>query len=131
MYIYRIEHKDTERGPYNSETSFQNDPRLYRIGLAHTDDDHPSMWIDCTYVYKNGHSHSDYYCGFSTIDQMVQWFDQWFDALHNNGFKLVMYRIAKNYTIAGKRQTIFVKERVTSRKVIDLDSVTFLEMIGV
>lgn len=130
MYIYRIEHKVTGTGPYNAETHFNNDPRLYDIGYAHSNDDHPSMWTDCEHTYKNGYCYLDYYCGFSTIDQMIQWFDQWFDALHNNGFKLVRYRIAKQYTIAGNKQTVFVKERASSRKVIDLDSVAFLEMIG-
>lgn len=70
MYLYRIEHIDTHKGPYNES---------FLLG-KHCDDNHPSMWDEFKRTSVS-HQRETYYCAFNSIEKMLQWFAGYFDSL--------------------------------------------------
>lgn len=94
MYLYRIEHIDTRRGPYDE---------MFLFG-KHCDAQHPSMWEEFKRTSVS-HQRETYYCAFDSIEKMLIWFDGYFNEL------IAAYYIIGVYTATdaqhGKLQSIF------------------------
>jgi len=110
MYIYRIEHAETHDGPYGCNTDYSADESLYNMGYKHVNKTHPNMWLDCMPVGK-GFYREDHYCGFDSIERLVDWFDGWFTALENNGFIVAIYSINPSLVDTGNYQSIFIRDK--------------------
>lgn len=107
MIIYRIEHKTSDVGPYWGANSVTNDLRQQDMGIAHTDEQHPSMSRDIDDSKVIG-SRYDYNCGFNSVQQLVDWFDQiWLEIMQNNDYVVKVFDIDDQYVIEGKYQTFF------------------------
>lgn len=124
MYIYRIEHTIVGCGPYNLETNIPNPDSLYTAKSKYSHMDQPSMWNDCSYNdIHSKYSRYDYFCSFSSIEQLIHWFDGWFEALDENCFHLAIYSIDCEYVIEGTYQTLFIKNNATK-----CDSMSLLDI---
>lgn len=82
MLVYRVEHKQTGIGPYHNKTS-----SLYKMKKAHSDEEHPSWWIDLIAVNVN------YYAGFSNPNELISWFSGFFSDLKKEGFHVAIYEV--------------------------------------
>lgn len=108
MYIYRIEHGVNGYGPYQASLHSHTDKRQYDMGWKHLDAEHPEMWSDCTRPFN--HFYDEYHCGFRSIEQMISWFEGWFDILDTNGFIVAIYDCPMGSVISGTFQSVFNKE---------------------
>ena len=83
MYVYRIEHPETTKGPYNS--------RAFRRALSKIKQDiyeHPEPENDGLPMFD-----WEYICGFSTLRQLKHWFHvDTRRVMHENGFELYRYK---------------------------------------
>ncbi len=112
MILYRIEHAVTNVGPYWGANS-TNDSRQRDMGLAHTDDQHPSFSRDID-DWKVIGSRYEYNCCFSTVQQLVDWFDQiWLEVMHNNGYVVKVFEIDDTLVIESKYQSFFKRDQAT------------------
>ena len=133
-YVYRIEHKETHEGPYNTDNAsidptYQKHLSKYALGdaLNYTQCSkyHPGMWYDLTKL--RGFSTCEHYCGFESIEQLFAWFNEnSTDIMRGFGFQLSIYKIAKKYVTYGTYQVGFIKDKAKLVDVVDLSDLNKL-----
>lgn len=108
MLVYRIEHSETNDGPYNGENCIDFD--------HYYGDDHPSPDNDGLDMY-------DYHkCGFKSKKQLHKWFNkEEIEKLHYYGFIMAIYNTPKGCTQISDNQLIFDTEyahRISSHQLL-------------
>lgn len=110
MLIYRIEHDTDGKGPYiHTGRSYTNEYQL-EINLIHCDSTHPGLWSDCGTVLPFRARLEEYYCGFTSVTMLIEWFSDWLEIFEENGLTLVVYSCPDNDVICGEYQTAFIKK---------------------
>lgn len=104
--VYRVEHKDTGDGPYNS-----GDSSHYTINGLHpthsNSDDHPGVQVDVWEFVSGVH-----YCGFSTLDQAHEWFKGFKQKLRRHGYVINVYEAPATglYLGISGKQLVFLRD---------------------
>lgn len=104
MKIYRVERDG--KGPYK-----QNWELCEELHVSHGNWNvmtHPNPRIEGLCLAMDNRV-----CGFSTIEQLKQWFYGWRTKLREYGFKMKVYEISHKYTCIGEKQLIFHRELAT------------------
>lgn len=117
--VYRIEDKNGT-GPYQGKTSADNS-WLNKSICNHNADKRPGPW-QCTKIREMDMDYlKKHYFGFSTIKQLERWFTKTDrELLHNNGYRIAIYKVPKEYYMKATNQCVFIKEYSTLIKNIDL-----------
>lgn len=121
MKVYRLE--DIEgTGYYTSpvkpvKTTIFTDPKNHPLPI-YDGIELSKFWNNTLNNVKN-----NYYFGFKSIVQYIDWFHIYRDALSMHGFILSVYSIHKNYIRFGEKQLVFRKDR--SKLVEKLNCETF------
>lgn len=112
MYVYRIEHPETGKGPYStgwspgiSYASTKRHPAPDEDGLGYMDN-------------------KEEYCGFESLEKLCGWFNlRNRRAMAAQGFLLLKIRIVKGAVRKGKQQVLFIKRLQSQSVVIPWDRV--------
>lgn len=123
MLIWRVEHKETGMGPYQScyDGEYENYDGEYEkhfdnftnhLGCTHSDDNHPSVVRDIHERSAFKHN-STYYCGFESYESYCAWFNKFFSILDLHGYHLCIYSIDEEYVQFGWKQVAFDKYKAT------------------
>ena len=133
-FVYRIEHKVTHEGPYNTDNampdpSYKKHLSKYALSQAldytQCSNTHPGMWSDLKRIKDQ--NYSDHYCGFESIEQLFAWFNESsLDIMRGFGFQLSVYRVAKKYITHGMYQVGFIRDRAKLTDTIDLSDLNKL-----
>lgn len=126
MLVYRVEHKETKKGPY---TSMERIP--YKAGRKindwhNNDHNHPgpfagSGWreSDQEIPYFDANKHR---FGFDSLEQLNEWFEGWISLLKENGFQIVVFEVKDDKVIKGKsgKQCVYEHNKATFVENIQL-----------
>ena len=123
MYIYRIEHAISLDGPYNNK-SVNTDALRDALGYTQASNAHPGMYYDCSAIV--GYKYDEHYCGFDTIEHLIEWFSLAFDDLHDHGFIVAIYQIDSSLVCSGRYQSIFVKHKAKRVEVMSITDIASL-----
>jgi len=109
MFVYRIEHPDSGKGPYTHQYDCAPYNRV-RNALDYTQisNNHPGMWKDLKPV--NGFCREEHYCAFESFTMLCAWFTR--DALqviHDAGFICNIYSVDEHSVSRGKYQVGLLK----------------------
>ncbi len=122
MLVYRVEHVKTGTGPYVSCMLPRKAKLLARkLNDAHgMCDDHPSIRIDIHNGDFWGKFSRKQYCGFTCIENLLQWFAGYTHLMGEYGFVIRVYEAKNiNFTSSGK-QIAFAKSRAKKLREIPL-----------
>jgi len=108
MIVYRVEHKETGKGPYRGLHG------INAIYTAHNDDAHPTIWEDIWDSRETMIALVDLYdvdslCGFRSLRDLRKWFKGFLRLLKKHNFVIRAYE-TETYAV-GKKQVYFVPER--------------------
>ena len=112
MFVYRVEHKITNKGPYVRNT----DSYTRKMMDDHnSSNNHPSVIVDCfnDSILKFYGQGTDYYCGFESVEQLIDWFDEYMIGLQKIGFIVRVFDVDYCDVIFGKKQLVFKRENFT------------------
>jgi hypothetical protein len=116
MFIYRIEHSTTKKGPYNTDDLSEDDSDfIYDMGMAHTGNPHtPGPWKDKLADYLGN---GNFAC--PTLKKLKAWFDGYTEKLFSMGYHIIKIKIDPNHVVIGKSklQCMFNQEKVIWQKV--------------
>lgn len=117
--VYRIEDKNGT-GPYQGKTSAA-DSWFKKSICNHNAEKRPGPW-GCNALREMNEEHlKKYSFAFSTIKQLERWFTKTDrELLHNNGYRIAIYKVPKEYYIKATNQCIFIKEKSVLFKKIDI-----------
>lgn len=138
MRVYRVQHEETESGPYNGYPSISRDS--LRLGEAHADDAHPNpsddqprtvdgervfmypddweyrdLWDESSReddAWGEEVSHSDRLCGMHTLMGLYHWFSGWWDKLDAEGYIVTEWDVPDEYIGFGRSgQVVFASNK--------------------
>lgn len=110
MKVYRIEHKDDQRGPYTGCANL--------CMSRYWGEKCPSPDMDGMNTRNMSYSH---YFGFAKMKQMFTWFrarDVFI--MRKKGFRVYRYKVADEHVIEGWNQLAFVRTKATVREEVKL-----------
>ena len=99
MLVYRVEHKDTHRGPYSGKHIVNS------MANCHNNDFErwPTPYYDGISVrYSEPHRY-----GFDSLDKLRSWFYGYLGVLNDRGFIIVVVRIHGNSVKRGEKQVVY------------------------
>lgn len=100
MLVYRVE-DETEIGPYNSGLY------VYDMLAAHAKDpERVSPYRDPRLRFISEYHE---YCGFDSMEALAWWFQDFGQALEDEGFIISTYEVDPAYVRHGERQLVFQK----------------------
>jgi len=103
MYLYRIEHIQSGKGPYIHTPMVCNEEGRW-ICYAHNTSEYPAIWEEFK-ADKIAGNLDEYHCAFDTAEKLVQWFTGWLEILERHHFIVAIYSAEEYYT--GATQSIF------------------------
>lgn len=106
MIVYRVEHKETGKGPYRGLQS------VNAICTAHCASSHPTLWEEIWDSRELMVTLADYetgLCGFRSLRDLRKWFKGFLRLLKKHNFVIRAYE-TETYAV-GKKQVFFVPER--------------------
>ena len=105
--VYRIEHYESEKGPYNHTYAYGKPAVLY----THSDGkDHPNALEDGLCFITE-----EYLFGFNTAHDLFTWFNDCIAVLYDHGFTIAAYKTQYVYCGKSNKQVVFIpmyKERI-------------------
>jgi hypothetical protein len=113
VYIYRIEHKETGKGPFGS-----SGPKLdnFHDGWPVKASNHPTPYHDIGRFIR-----MDEACACQSLEQLRLWFTENDERrFEEHGYQCLRLRIDKRTVVVGKWQVLYMPRSVTGRKVISL-----------
>lgn len=129
MQFFRVDHatetddKGVHVGPYSGienffsgiTTAFDLFVFSEAISAAHIDPYHPPPdWDD---IYN---IHWSEYCGFSSLDDLFQWFDDyWVMKLSEHDFRVRVYEIDETFVREGRHQAVAMLQFSTIEHVFE------------
>ena len=117
--VYRIEDKNGT-GPYQGKTR-SADSWFNKTICNHNADKRPGPWQCCTLREIDEKHLKKYSFAFSTIKQLERWFTKTDrELLHNNGYRIAIYKVPKEFHIKATNQCIFIKEKSDLVEKIDI-----------
>lgn len=119
MKVYRVEHVQSGKGPYNHEW-LESD----RIGRAHSlKSDHPAAMWD---VPASLNLYPDFKCGFINMNDLFRWFGGWLPMLLKNEFRVAVHDVPEGKIHRGQCQVIFeTRLKCTDWKSAPVRAITF------
>ena len=105
VLFYRVE-DSTNTGPYNCAYSTRTDA-LFKMSSVHCDWDHPTPHEEDLDFSR------DMVYGFSTLEQMLDWFKGYGHVLDDAGFRVSVYRVGAQWVESGKYQAVVKLDRLT------------------
>jgi hypothetical protein len=110
VLFYRIARKDPEserpHGPYR--VRYMENRELVdfsdEMSDSHSNNDHPSPTTDENLWYID----DEEVCGFTDMFDLNNWFDGWFERLHEFGYKLFVYETPRSSVRQGVKQAVAV-----------------------
>lgn len=120
MLIYRIEHKESGKGPYTSY-GWNNKPVVVNQMFRHHNrdlDNKPCAWQDI-----DGWNSSVMFCACESLEQLEEWFDGYFDdMLRIRKLRLRVYEVNEHFIYRGRsrKQLGFIKDE--AKLIIDAPS---------
>lgn len=124
MYIYRIEHPDTHKGPYTHNWNLARN-----LCEDHQDCTHPDMFADvaeCN-MWKYTMKGSKFYACFDKIEDLCSWFHGWLRTFAEFDFIMCIYDIPDLIIRRGVYQCMVELEHaklVDTMSIVDLIVVT-------
>lgn len=117
MFIYRIEHKITGFGPYNSTLNNDNVGSILRERHNICWGEH-AKWPAGIQDFPN--IEKEYLFGFDSLKKLIDWFEKDFNLLSSDYF-ITIYNIEEENIIKGKskKQIIFNPTKAKIYKYID------------
>jgi hypothetical protein len=122
MKIYRLQHKETHRGPYNNWDTHPNgsieEELLLEMKHEHSNEQnyatHPGAWRD----EMNVSSYHKF--GFDSLEKLYAWFENYIDYLLPMGYEIIEYEISWIFVMYGKSglQIAFNEKEIENFKVI-------------
>lgn len=87
---------------------------------------HPSMWNDIgscdeEAFWLTRDQREEYYCGFNSMDALVEWFGPVFDELHASGFVIYRYDIE---CLTGRKQSVAKLRKVRPFDIADISELS-------
>jgi hypothetical protein len=112
MIVYRVQHIDSEYGPYYQTINDELDSKLR---LHNTSSEWPSWYEDTPYKQFRNTIGSHHRAGFQYLSQVRIWFKDAINELINEGFKIHVYQVSDKDVIFTKssKQIIFDIENAT------------------
>lgn len=113
MKVWRVAHatvrdKDFPSGPYSCRNvPLADREKLAGMGWRHSDERHPSPQADpnLNTIYD------DEVCGFASLDELNNWFEDFGDRLASAGFHIWEYEVPEfSYRVGRFGQVVFRKE---------------------
>lgn len=99
MKIFRVEHPETKYGPYWVGPEYIDLPKFRylrdlsdKIRDAHWNDDHPDIAEDIINI-DDCPPLSHIRCGFDSFEKLQQWFYGHTEALHQCGYKILVFEV--------------------------------------
>jgi len=103
MLAYRIEHSETNSGPYS-------DPHeVWDIIYAHDDMAHPSPDEDTEEVFKFYRSNEICSCALATKELVYEWFADFIELLVENSYVLRTFEVPEGSYAIGA-QIVFIRD---------------------
>lgn len=114
MKVYRIEHKDTKRGPY---VGFGCE-EIVSPEEGYFGDRCPGPVEDG--IDRGGLTYQHHF-GFAKLRQMFLWFKaRHVFKMRKKGFRVYRYKIADEYVLLGGKQLAFIRTKATVREEVKL-----------
>jgi hypothetical protein len=112
VYIYRIEHKETGKGPFRSSgPKLDNFNKGYPRGKGH-----PTPYHDIGRFIQ-----MDEACACQSLEQLRLWFTENDEQrFKKHGYQCLRLRTDKRTVAIGKWQVLYKPSKVSSKKVISL-----------
>lgn len=111
IQIYRVENSDGY-GPYTIPIKKQN---LEKMTHEHDFDsgNHPTPQTE---GFRPRPLSTSLRCGFSSIEQLKDWFSVWLNPLFENGFYICKISIEENDTSILKKQVVFDNNKILKKE---------------
>lgn len=121
MLVYRIEHKDTQEGPYTGLNC------CIQMAYAHCDETHPAAWEDSKATKKMYHKYDTdkLRYGMSSLMGILTWFNKWIPELAAKGYILTVYQVPDKDCAVGY-QIVF---KLKYAKLVFTDQLADIETI--
>lgn len=123
MIVYRMAREQAGAkypiGPYQWKDSEGNRiPIMVHMSDVHSDDyiDHPLPQASSIYMMP------EEVCGFNSLEQLTNWFGDWFDELSECGFLLHTYDVLEEYVQETPEQVVF---DITQATLLDAEPLAF------
>lgn len=126
MLVYRIEHSVSRIGPYHCALPHDYPNRNMAVAVSNLTDalqaahstlaavtTHPTMYADVLV-----RTDEDLYCGFTSIAQLLEWFDGFMADLHSAGYIVCVYE--SEHVFHGSRQVAFDRARSSLVRTIKI-----------
>lgn len=112
MKVYRVRHKRIKcdgvlAGPYRYVTPLHAELKHAHDGC----ESHPTPKNDGIVI------EADQYCGFESIDDLLEWFDGWIERLAEAGFEIAEYDIPSCHVKKGDYQVVFKMPSRCKRRI--------------
>lgn len=107
VIVFRVEHKETNDGPYQGTNAIMDDPALrhtFDHPTPNNDGIDPNWWM--------WHADDSWLCGFNGYKQFAKWFykNSSNKNLRERGFVLRRYQVPKEEIKFGRMQVVFNRQ---------------------
>lgn len=115
MIVYRIEHPETNRGPYHGQGF--GGPLSFLCDAHDGDADHPTPQWDGIDNFTSNHV-----CGFKSLSDLKLWFKGYLPEIFHHGWKVYRINIPEKRILFGEKQIAFEKEYIISQRIVRISS---------
>ena len=116
--IYRVEHYDRRHGPYHASWDQMNNrcrELCYKLDLEFKHNQHPPPGADGIFNFSN-----DYYCGFDSLEDLFDWFEQWLEELQEHDYHIAVFEVEDSDTLHGGKQVMFKRKKYRRKQALQL-----------
>ena len=117
-HLYRVEHPNNGRGPYTTSRMRSNRRKALalRLHFAHSTDRWPSPLEDPAL----GGIDEDELCGFATLSNLMDWFEDFISDLDAVGYRIAVYIVDGPVRVGDYGQAIFPAHAATRIRTVAL-----------